>query len=321
MTTSLFLLPHCVLAYVNARIMIRITTSNNVFPPPLYYSSDSAQQLPMDENARQQQPPPPLSLIMSASDWARLQSLRHRQVTLPVMMMRDVLLPNQVITLQSSDPTFRSMLHYSMTECGSRVAVIGQHPFAKNGRPLSFGVLAKVETLPQPQFSGFANQNTAAVTVRITALHRVQLQSQPEDHGGDDDSHFSVAECEVLTDDERLSPEVAAKAAQLAAILPTLIEQWKETAIAAKNVGTDEADGRERVTGEPQLSLETSLDVHKYWTALAFYTAALLCPSTTTALARNTNLIDIRPAMLTAATSYERLLLAVTALQCQCDGL
>lgn len=299
-----------------------------------------------------------LPLPLSTSDVVRLQALRLRStaaaavtetaVRLPVMIL-DALVPGQVVTVRSSDPTFWRMLDHCVTNCDSKVAVIGEHPFL-TGRPLSFGVVAKVEPFSEQQQFQHANTDTAvsAVTVRITALQqRIRLiqhqgSSAPQLLEHDDDAPFSMAECELLTDDDNndneqgLSSSVApgysadtaaknaAKASQLAEKLPELIQQWKKHAIAA-GVVTDEAVliARERVLGGAPKPDGKSPST--YWTALAFYVAVLLNPpplsttATTAMTLRMATMIDIRPAMLSAGTSYERLLLAATALQCSMD--
>jgi ATP-dependent protease La (LON) substrate-binding domain len=236
------------------------------------------------------------AMPLSTNDILLLQSLRRRQVKLPIMML-DTLLPQQVVTVRSSDPTFSQLLKFAMSNSEGRVAVIGTHPVS--GNALSYGVVAKVDVLPH------GNAESGSTTVALTALHRIHVSGHVSVQN---QQGFSVADCEILNDDmERCQGDIDMKAPQLAARLTKLIEQWIES---ATSVG---ATVREFAPGFSLSKEVTSKD----WSLLAFYTATILQPIPATATAAN---IDIRPAMITAQTAYERLLLAVTALQIHLDG-
>jgi hypothetical protein len=238
------------------------------------------------------------AMPLSTDDVLLMQSLRRRQVKLPIMML-DTLLPQQVVTVRSSDLTFSQLLNFAMSNCDGRVAVIGMHPIS--GNALSYGVVAKVDVLSQMDRNGKSD----STTVRLTALHRIHVCGQVS---AQQQHEFSVAECEILNDDtERSQGDFDMKAPQLAARLTKLIEQWIDSAAA---IG---ATVREFSPGFSLSKEVTSKD----WSLLAFYTAAILQPIPATVTAAN---IDIRPAMITAQTAYERLLLAVTALQIHLDG-
>jgi hypothetical protein len=63
------------------------------------------------------------AMPLSTDDVLLLQSLRRRQVKLPIMML-DTLLPHQVVTVRSSDPTFSQLLEFATSTSDGRVAVI-----------------------------------------------------------------------------------------------------------------------------------------------------------------------------------------------------
>jgi ATP-dependent protease La (LON) substrate-binding domain len=238
------------------------------------------------------------AMPLSTDDILLLQSLQRRQVKLPIMML-DTLLPQQVVTVRSSDPTFSQLLKFAMSNSAGRVAVMGMHPVS--GNALSYGVVAKVDVLPHID----GNAESGSTTVALTALHRIHVSGHVTVQN---QQGFSVADCEILNDDmERSQGDIDMKAPQLAARLTKLIEQWIDS---AASVG---ATVREF---SPGFSLNKEV-TSKDWSLLAFYTATILQPIPATATAAN---IDIRPAMITAQTAYERLLLAVTALQIHLDG-
>lgn len=270
-------------------------------------------------NGRQLGRSDPETLPLSPNDLARLQSMHRRQVTAPVMIL-DALLPNQVVTLQSSDPIFLQMLDYCTRNTQQQVVVLGENPVT--GKPLSFGVLALIEPLEEAVVVNRINDRATAVTVKITALRRLQLQGQPR---RTKNAPFATAACELMdAREERLSFEAQGKATKLAAKLPYMIQQWKELVVTT---GGDEAalTARDCVLGGLPVAVESDDDNNdddrktNHWTAMAFYAAAMLNPIAT--FGHSDATVDIRPAMLSAQSAYERLLLAVTAIQCRMDHL
>jgi hypothetical protein len=175
------------------------------------------------------------------------------------------------------------------------------HPVS--GNALSYGVVAKVDIRSHMDRNPKSVYTTS--TVKLTALQRIHISghvSVQKQHG------FSVSDCEILNDNaERSQGDFDMKAPKLAARLTKLIDQWTDSAAAA---------GATVQEFSPGFSLNKEV-TSKDWSLLAFYTATILQPIPATVTAAN---IDIRPAMITAQTAYERLLLAVTALQIHLDG-
>lgn len=281
----------------------KTTTRSYGNPLRLYYSQEddlaSASPLPMTND-----------------DMARLQSMRSRQVTVPVMIL-DAMLPKQVLTFQSSDPTFLQMLDYSYQQNKSKqsIGVFGQHP--TTGKCLCHGVLATIETVEYPVVHNSVNDAKTAVTVRVTAEKCLELQGEPWQILG---GAFSVAECELM-DAREENIEDLAKAAKLAATLPAMIQQWKEVLVASGLTDEEGLATREQVLGGMPVVDESSLDVDvdtllEYWTDISFFVASMLNP-----IPQIPGSFDVRPAMLSAPTPMERLLLAATALQSNMDDL
>lgn len=240
---------------------------------------------------------------LSTNDLLLLQSLRRRQVRMPIMILES-LLPDQVVTLRSSDPVFSRLLQFAALHCESRVAVVGLHPVT--GNPLSYGVLAELESI-----AGSPSERESRA-VRITALQRIHVSGDIVEHQR---KGFFVADCEIMNDHSgHHNGNTNAKAPQLAARLTKLIRQWKD------RVSTAGAIARESLPKSFSLDKDIS---PKDWTSLAFYAATLLQPvsinAASTTKTDDTSVVDIRPAMITAQTAGERLALAVTALQVRLD--
>lgn len=233
-------------------------------------------------------------LQLSEHDLQRFQTLQDNvSRNIPVLVI-DAMVPGQVLTLRSTDATVLQLIQYCTSMPQADLCVLGIHP--STGAPLSFGVKCALQVV---------DWSRSSVTVALTATLRCQVRNVYHNTKNDHHHHrrpFSVADCDATTnDDESLLTRAEQRQAEsIAARLEELLQEWDKQ----EHYTTSHKEAR-------PLLLKEQKTIESYWTELAFYVTRRLNPVDT----EQHVTMDIRPAMLCASNSLQRLLLATTALQ------
>lgn len=234
-------------------------------------------------------------VLVSPNDLARIGQLRSRQLTLPLLLVQDSLLPGQTMELASADGQFNAMLDQSLLSSNSddndnttpQLCIVGMHP-SNPGEPLSMGVSATIESV---QRSGRQS------LLLVKGLAIVDVQGSPRFR----DNCF-VADLEIAQDDADfvLSRRHLQKAADWYDELLPLVREWQGAMKDSHDVDIDTVITTTSLTGR------------------AHAVAALLNPSCKSYDAMS---MDIRPALLACRNEYDRLHLVHIALQASLQQL
>ncbi|CAB9523608.1 ATP-dependent protease La (LON) domain [Seminavis robusta] len=253
-------------------------------------------------------------LPLSTADLQRLMSMKSRHMTIPLLIM-DAVVPGQTISFESADPKFLHLVNHVLEE-DSEIGMIGLNPHT--GQPLNVGV-----TLPVSPENVMFNPNTGAVTVHVQAKRRFEVQGEPWLHHNDDDEEeedelpsssleaaFYMADVELIEDrqEEALADDVAVATQNLADQIPDLVGEWVHHLVATNRAEALRMESRMMELGPLPSS----------WRDQALWVAALLNPAQG-AKTEEKVCLEIRPAMLSCHTNYERMVLATAALQSSID--
>jgi hypothetical protein len=247
-------------------------------------------------------------LALTASDWQRMRSLQERTTRMPLLILETPLLPKQKLTFSTADAQIISLLVHCMTR-QTPLALVGLHP--TTGVALNRGVAVEI-TADNLVPNAYAKALRVTVTGSDTRL-AIQGEARVLEGGA-----FFVADVIVVEDteddayfgikDDSQTRQQRADARLLAQQVPALVHEWKEWVVRSE--ATNANGLAERL--EPLGALPTNS-----LTDLAFWVAAAVNPSPAL-----TNVCpEIRPAMLACTTDYDRLVLAVQALQSSIDHM
>jgi len=238
-------------------------------------------------------------LQLTTKDLERLKSLQETSTTTMPILILDSLLPGQELTIDSSDPKMARLVHYCL-ENNCDIGMLGLNP--TTGAPLSRGVTVQVK-----EKNVRISPATHSVLLTVTGEQRMQIQSQPwlDDSGS---FYFSNVELLDARKEPTLSDEQQSIVQQLSDTVPGAIQAWSRAAL--------ESGVTDHETLEQVLKSLGPLPSEEKATERAFWIAAALNP-----LPSLNVCLEIRPAMLSCTTDYERMLLACQALQSSTDHL
>ena len=233
-------------------------------------------------------------LPLTAADRQRLAALQ-RTATMPLLIIDQALVPRQELVLQvplnSPDAVTMVQLVQHVVPTSQPVALVGRH----QGRALSHGVTAVCsDPVAVAGHLRVAVKAVDRITLTGTAPQRQENQT------------FYTVTVQTQPTDAPLTTPQRQHTAALAKLLPALVQEWKDVADKHK---------LDHVTEMDSSDLPHHKDNHRY-TDQAWWVAALLHPTTPPPPHAHLLLpVDIRPAMLAAPHDYDRLVLAVQALQ------
>ena len=228
----------------------------------------------------------------------------------------------------SSDPKFHNLVHYVL-ESGDEIGMLGLNPHT--GQPINVGV-----TVAMTLDNVVLDTQTNTVAVHVQARRRFEVQGEPwlyhrqqqpnkqrtnnnkDDHG----AAFYMAKVEIIDDrpEEPLNDQVARLTQQLADQIPDLVGEWVHYLVATHRAEALRMTSRMMELGP----LPTSWKDQAFWVAALLNPPAAASASTTTTNTTPTAekvCLEIRPAMLSCHSNYERMLLATAALQSSIDHL
>mmetsp|Transcript_30672 Transcript_30672/g.40202 ORF Transcript_30672/g.40202 Transcript_30672/m.40202 type:complete len:215 (+) Transcript_30672:1-645(+) len=207
------------------------------------------------------------------------------------------MLPGQRLEFGSTDPKFQKLVEHVL-ENGQEVGMIGINPHT--GRPLNMGV-----TLPirEEHLKSDAQGN---LVISVQGSRRFEVQGEP---WLDESSSFYMADVEIV--DGRFEPipkDLSSKVSDGMVQIPQMVEEWISTLLAKGHV-------------ESQRVLETTVlkelgPMPDTPTERAMWIAALLNPVPSLKVC-----LEIRPAMLACKNEYDRIHLAMAALQSSIDHM
>jgi hypothetical protein len=237
-------------------------------------------------------------LPLSEDDLNRLSKLQSRQLTMPILFL-DAMVPKQRLTFQSTDPKFRRLLETCVDENYSEIGMFGLNPITK--KPLCNGV-----SLPVSEDAIEHDPATGLFQLTVTAKRRVEVQGEP---WLDDTESFYMANVELVDDREELmTAEQLEETKRLSRTLPGLVNEWKTQVLRAQATDLAGLETRCAVIGD--MPPENAL------TERALWIAALINPLPALGVS-----LEIRPAMLSVANGYLRMVLACEAIQSSIDHL
>lgn len=249
-----------------------------------------------------------MPLQFSASDLARIASIKSRHVTMPLLIM-DAIVPGQTMSFQSDDPKFHKLIQHCLQE-DSEVGMIGLNPHT--GRPLTHGV-----TLPINVENVVLDPKNNMLSVKVQAERRFEVQGEPwlhdEPEGDRHSASFYMADLEIVDErpEEPLADDLAANTQNLSDQVPLLVGTWVHHLVAKNRA--DALKMEERMMELGPLPAE--------WKDQAFWVAALLNPSSSHAASEEKVCLEIRPAMLSCKNDHERMILATAGLQASIDHI
>jgi hypothetical protein len=202
-------------------------------------------------------------------------------------------------------------------QSGEEIGMLGLNPHT--GQPINVGV-----TLPVTLDNVLLDTRTNTVAVKVQARRRFEVQGEPWLHHHHDGgmmpstgssknaAAFYMADVEIIDDrpEEPLPDEIAVITQRLADQIPDLVGEWVHHLVASNRAEALRMEARMMELGP--------LPSNDNWKDQALWVAALLNP----ALGAKTDekvCLDIRPAMLSCHSDYQRMLLAATALQSSID--
>lgn len=214
-------------------------------------------------------------LELSAYDRERLEALKSRQLTLPVLLLGS-LVPGQSLKFTCSDTKLQAFLNQH-----NKLAVVGTDG---NKQPLLYGVVCDVKIVTRKQDKW---------TILLNAATRLSVHRFQPERG------VLWAECQVQNSAsvEFLSHNEVAATQYLIMTIPKTYKLWKDLQNDCL------LNAREIALGGLPLSTNFA-NVTEYWNALCFFIAAML-----------THEMDVRYHMLQSRNPFERTLLASSALQ------
>ena len=215
---------------------------------------------------------------------------------MPIVIL-DAMLPKQQMTFESQDPKFHKMIDYCL-ETGSELGMLGLNPHT--GLPLCRGVTVDICNSP-----AVANPVNKSIRVAVTGQKRFEVQGEPR---LDESGSFYIADVEIVEDRyETMTDEQQVDAETLSGTLPSLMKKWTKWVL--KSGVTDKQGLEHRLKS-------VGADMPKDLTERALWVAAMLNP-----VPALDACVEIRPAMLACANDYDRMVLAVQAVQSSIDHL
>lgn len=239
------------------------------------------------------------SMVLSKNDLQRLTQLRSRQLTLPLLLVQDSLLPGQVMELASTDGKFKQMLSQLDTNGNhndnDELCVVGMHPY-NPGEPLNVGVSVVIEEVVVQRHHSI---------LKVRGKDIVDVQGQPRFHS---QKSCFLADLEVAQDVDTmlLTRHHLEKAANWYDELVPLTTKWYA---AMMDAGHDDVVSLRDIN-----AVETTTGL----TTRAHAVASLLNPSPSALYQVS---MEIRPALLACRNEYDRLHLVHTALQASLQQL
>jgi len=212
----------------------------------------------------------------------RLRQIRERQRTLPLLLVKESLVPGQTMELGSVDRKFQHLVH--SLSIRDELGLVGMHPHDQR-QPLNVGVTVVVKEIQHSTFGS---------VLTVQAKERVDVQGQP---WYDQDQSCFLADLEVARDEFVLKGDNLGQTNDWFDAIPELLEEWSNCMMdAGHSVSRRQVDA---IAGETD------------HTKRAFATAALLNPSPGY---EELVCLEIRPALIACRNDYDRLYLVHTAL-------
>jgi len=252
---------------------------------------------------------------LALEDRQRLERLRNSQLTIPIMIL-DSLLPKQKLTWQSTDPKFRRLIEYCLSDDNDDnnnnnsaenqhvLGMVGLNPHT--GRPLCHGVTASVTNDTVRIIDNIDGKKNALIHMTVTGGERMQVQGEP---WLDDSKCFYLANVEITEHrQEILSSQQKQDTLALSETLSTLMPEWYHWVIASH--ATDPAGFQLRMDDLGKMPDVSDL------TDRALWVAAVINPLPALGVC-----LEIRPAMLSCQNDYDRMVLAVQAVQSSIDQM
>jgi hypothetical protein len=266
-------------------------------------------------------------MVLSKSDLHRLTQLRSRQLTLPLLLVQDSLLPGQVMELASTDGKFKEMVkqlqqldsnNNKNDEESLELCVVGMHPY-NPGEPLNVGVSVVIEQI-------INHRHHSILKVRGNQI--VDVQGQPR---FDSKKSCFLADLEVAQDVDTiiLTRKQLQQAANWYDDLVPLTNKWYDAilrhneknnnnAAAAAGAGGHHDDEQQHYYLNLEEENVNAVKLATGLTTRAHAVASLLNPSSS----QKYNVsMEIRPALLACRNEYDRLHLVHTALQASLQQL
>lgn len=242
-----------------------------------------------DDSAETAEPLP-----LTPDDLRRLESMRTRHCTIPIMIL-DALLPKQKLSFQSNDPRVRRLVDYCIKEGVGQLGMIGLNPHT--GRPLSRGVTVSVS-------EDTVVVDGSSIAMTVTGKKRMELQGEP---WLDPSGSFYLAEIEIMEERvELMTEEQEGNVEKLSQTLPEKIQEWVGWVIKAN--AADEKGMKARMKDLGPMPNDP--------TERALWVAALVNP-----LPKLDVCLEIRPAMLSCSNDYDRMVLACQAVESSINHL
>mmetsp|Transcript_3819 Transcript_3819/g.5741 ORF Transcript_3819/g.5741 Transcript_3819/m.5741 type:complete len:300 (-) Transcript_3819:153-1052(-) len=236
------------------------------------------------------------SFTLSASDMKRLQDLRQRKCTMPILILGEPILPNQSMVLASGgDRKLARLIEYVLQEADhDEIGIIGINPHTQS--PLNIGVTASISK------DNVSNAILHGTSIHVTGKRRFEIEEQPY---LDESGCFFMADVEITEDrEEIMSSEQQSEAEKLSKRLPGLVKKWCEL-VYRKGLKNEVKNVMSSIGPMP------SNIRHR-----AIWVGSLVNPLPSLKLC-----LEIRPAMLACKNNYERIHLAVLSLQSSIDYL
>eukprot|EP00586_Coscinodiscus_wailesii_P011175 CAMPEP_0172495976 /NCGR_PEP_ID=MMETSP1066-20121228/79767_1 /TAXON_ID=671091 /ORGANISM="Coscinodiscus wailesii, Strain CCMP2513" /LENGTH=280 /DNA_ID=CAMNT_0013268009 /DNA_START=201 /DNA_END=1043 /DNA_ORIENTATION=+ len=256
------------------------------------YSKEMKRQGGLDDDAGEAQ-----LLPLSDYDRNRLLDFKSRFMTCPILIL-DAILPGQKLQFGSADPKFRKLLEYVVKNDSGTIGMIGLNPHT--GQPLNTGVT--LSTTPKT----IKWKTDGMIVLSGKGEKRFEIQGEP---WRDDSKSFHLAHVEIIEDREepRLSGERMRLAEELSDRVPSLVVDWIQWVVKTKKCDIRGMDQRIREIGKMPESIKKR----------ALWLAALINPIPEL----HGVCLEIRPAMLACKNDFDRIYLAVTAIQSSIDHL
>jgi ATP-dependent protease La (LON) substrate-binding domain len=231
--------------------------------------------------------------FLTTDDLTRLQKLRERHTTIPIMIL-DAMLPGQVLEFGSNDPKFKRMLDHVVQMDDETFGMIGFNPHT--GKPLTIGVTLQIQQV---------KQTNGIWLVSVKGDRRLEVQCEP---WLDDTNSFYIAHVELVDTREEVSldNEQIKHAERMYRDIPKLVSQWMERVFESGKTDREGMARRLKDIGEMPQQLRDR----------AIWTAALLNPLPALGVC-----FEIRPAMLACKNDYDRINLAWAGLHSSIDHL
>lgn len=216
---------------------------------------------------------------------------------MPILIL-DPLLPGQKLEFGSPDPKFSLLLGHVMDgKGGNEIGIIGLNPHT--GRPLNIGVTVKVT---KDQVSVDKN---GIYSVEARGHRRFEVQGEP---WKDPTDSFYLAETEITESrpEPALATEQQAQVTAMSKKVPELVENWLMWVI---KTGKATAKGMsQRMKDIGPMPEENG--------PRAMWVASLVRPWPALDVC-----LEVRPAMLACKNDFDRLYLALAALQSSVDHM